>query len=118
MNKGLDRLLGESEETLFLALGYPDTIQQFNDSGTLYLWSTNYIETYQTTNYETSTGYIGDTPYSVTEPVYETHADNYYCVVKIMVQDKTVTGYDYFGNRGGCQQYIKKLKRYLRQRRP
>ena len=117
MNKGLDCLLGESEEALFQALGYPDNYHKFDDHRTLYLWNTNYNETYQTINYETTTGYVGDVPYSVTEPTYETHTDNYFCTIKVMVQEQTVVGYDYSGNRGGCRPYIKNLKRYLKRHR-
>ena len=114
LNQGLDSLKGQSEYIVFNVLGYPDGQQVFDGQSIMYIWNTSRLETYQTTTYQNASGYVGNTYYTASIPVNRTEVVDYNCMIKLMMREGKVSGYDYSGNLGGCRTYIKRLRRYLR----
>lgn len=115
MNDGLNGLLGQPINVAISKIGYPATEQTIAGSK-LYRWgvsrqSIDYMPTTTTTN-----GYIGVgsglTPYSATTMGGTFIPVNYTCQITLAVDAREIiTHYEYNGNLGGCEPFIKALKK-------
>ena len=110
LEEGLNLLGGRSESEVFNALGYPDGKQEIGEE-TMYIWSTN--RTMLLPNTQTTTGYVGGTPFYGTSTTTSTL--NLNCTIKIIFSSGMVKTWQYQGNLGGCEPYINRLNNYFKQ---
>jgi hypothetical protein len=114
LESGLSGLMGRNEREAFAALGYPNTKQEFGGD-TVYVWGRStggvmFIP--QTTTY---TGNVGRTPVYGTATSSQMVPVNYNCTIKLVASSSgTLKSWEYDGNIGGCEGYIKRLKAYTK----
>lgn len=114
MEKGLDALMGKSEQTSFSVLGYPSSKQEFGGD-VVYTWFLNQSGTVFVPQTSTTTGYVGRTPIYGTTTYTQAMPVNYSCVIKIIARtDGTLKTWEYNGNIGGCTPYINRLNEYAK----
>ena len=109
LRNGLPKLQGKSQEELFRVLGYPDDKQIIDDKTVVYIWRNSFSMTWP--SMQNTTGYIGNTPFNMQtrgpgNTVY------YQCVIKYAVRNGYAYRGEYFGDAGGCEKYMIRLKNY------
>lgn len=114
MDEGLNALKGKDKSVAFEALGYPTQEQQFDDTK-VYTWAnkTNGVAMYSTP--QTTFGTVGNTSFygTTTETGYV--PVEYACKIQIATDMKgTIKNYNYDGNMGGCEGYIRRLNNYFK----
>jgi len=118
MEKGLTELGGHHINDAFQVLGYPSAKQEFGDV-TVYIWnvqSSGALPMPQTT---TTTGYIGSTPvYGQTQSMMWMPV-HYQCEIKLGCNsDGYIQTWEYYGNHGGCNQWMQRLTKYYNDQHP
>jgi hypothetical protein len=116
MDRALNSLLGEPIKEAFNALGYPDGKQEF-DGDVVYLWGVERSGSISLPQTNTIYGNIGTTPVSAQYTENQNIPINYSCQIKVVADSiGKIKTYDYSGNMGGCEPYIKRLNRYYNSR--
>lgn len=89
------KYVGQPLDNVIQMIGYPS--REMTIAGhKLYLWETQNTLTLTTPTSDTSTGYAGTTPVSVTTYGNHTETYNYHCTLKLEVDDQNVVvNYDY-----------------------
>jgi len=112
MDAGLNALIGENVSTAIAVLGKPSKMEGIGRD-TMYAWTARRIEVRPETR--TSESYSGPMTYSTMRTTVNMQYE-YYCNVRILVNATgRITNTAHDGNRGGCQNYDKALKKYTEQ---
>lgn len=114
MDDGLNSLIGKDKSIAFQALGYPSQEQNF-DSTKVYTWtnSTTGVALYSTP--QTTYGTIGTTQFYGTTTQTNAIPVEYSCKIQIATNAKgIIENYNYDGNMGGCEGYIRRLNSYFK----
>ncbi|MEQ3745797.1 MAG: hypothetical protein ABNH53_06110 [Henriciella sp.] len=110
LEAGLSDLTGQPQTVAFDRLGYPDNQMEVGEDK-VYFWGYSNSFSLTTPTTQTTTGYVGGTPFSANTTGYQTNNYNYNCSIKLIVgPDEIVKRWEYQGNIGGCSQYVKRLK--------
>ncbi len=115
MDDGLRGLIGQPINVAISKIGYPST-EQTIAGRKLYRWGVSRQSVDYMPMVTTTTGYSGVgasyTPNSSTTLGGTYISVDYNCQITLEVDAKEViTGYQYNGNRGGCEPYIKALNK-------
>lgn len=111
LDNGLTSLVGQPIQAAYDRLGYPNGSQTMNGD-TFYVWSTNRNVVMPTYNNGTAYGTVGTTPFQVNTSMPGMMPMNFNCSIRLIVGgDGIIKSWDYQGNAGGCQGYVKMLKR-------
>jgi hypothetical protein len=113
LEEGLNALVGRSESEAFSAFGYPNGKQEFG-ADTVYVWGRSQNTTMFLPQTQTTTGYVGTTPVYGTTTSTQAIPMNFNCTIKIIVNSGRIKTWEYDGNMGGCESYIKRLNAYLK----
>ena len=112
MDAGLNALIGENVSTAIAVLGKPSKMEGIGRD-TLYAWTARRTELRPETR--TSESSSGPMTYSIMRTIMNAQYE-YYCNVRILVNSTSrITNTAHDGNRGGCQDYDKALKKYAEQ---
>ena len=112
MDAGLNALIGENVSTAIAVLGKPSKMEGIGRD-TLYAWTARRTEVRPETR--TSDSYAGPMMNSTVRTTMNMQYE-YYCNVRILVNATgRITNTAHDGNRGGCQNYDKALKKYAEQ---
>lgn len=110
-DEGLAGFKGRPVSEAFDALGYPDGQQQFGEE-TVYTWGSSYTGVAFSPSTTTTSGAIGSTPFRATTTGTAAVPVSYECTIKMIVgPDQVVRKYQWEGNRGGCESYMRRLQR-------
>lgn len=112
LETGLGDLSGQNITTLIEVLGIPSSRTSISEDTDVYVWGNQQSGSYITPQTYTTTGNIGNTPYYAQTNTFSTQSYNYQCTIKAIVSNNTATTFEYFGNIGGCDPYIQRLKKY------
>ena len=111
MDTALSALVGRPVEAAYYQLGYPNGTQNMNGD-TFYIWTTNRNVVMPMVNSGTAYGNVGNTPFQVNSSVTGAVPVNLNCTIRLIAgPDTIVKSWDYQGNAGGCQGYVKMLKK-------
>jgi hypothetical protein len=114
MDRGLNALNGQPINTAFSVIGYPAGKQTFG-SDVVYYWgrsSTEVMFMPQTVN---TYGSVGSTPYYGSTMHNQAIPVNYTCDLKIITDENgIIKTWEYDGNIGGCERYIRQLDTYYK----
>jgi hypothetical protein len=113
LEDGLNALVGRSESEAFNAFGYPNGQQVFG-ADTVYVWGRSRNTTMFLPQTKTTTGYVGTTPVYGTTTSTQAIPMNFNCTIKVIVNSGIIKTWEYDGNMGGCESYIKRLNAYLK----
>jgi len=118
MEAGLDTLMGKNEKEAFSVLGYPSGKQIYGED-TVYIWEVSNTGTLLLPQTSTTYGNIGTIPVYGTTTYNQVVPINNRCVIKIAADtDGTLKHWEYQGNMGGCNSFIKRLDSYNKIRNP
>ena len=102
---------GRPVQDAFDVLGYPAGKQEFGQD-TVYTWARDHRGAMilpQTTN---TTGYVGGTQFGATSTTSQVVPMHYACTVKLIAgPDGVVRKWQYEGNAGGCEPYMRSLRK-------
>ena len=111
LDNGLTSLVGQPIQAAYDRLGYPNGSQVMNGD-TFYIWSTNRNVVMPMYNNGTAYGTVGTTPFQVNTSMPGMMPMNFNCSIRLIAgADGVIKSWDYQGNAGGCQGYVKMLKR-------
>lgn len=111
LDNGLASLVGQPIQAAYDRLGYPNGSQTMNGD-TFYVWSTNRNVVMPMPNLGSAYGTVGTTPFQVNTSTTGMVPLNLNCLIRLIVGgDGIIKSWDYQGNAGGCQGYVKLLKR-------
>lgn len=113
MEEGLDALKGKEPRVAFDVLGYPSGKQQFG-SDTVYFWTVN--ESGVVLLPQTSDVYatVGNKPVYGTVTSTQAVPVHHNCHIKLIADPSDrITKWEYEGNMGGCERYIRRLKAHM-----
>ena len=114
MDDGLNSLIGKDKNVAFQILGYPAQEQKFDDTN-VYTWSnkTNTVAMYSTP--QTTFGTVGNTSFYGTTTETGYLPVEYACKIQFATDIKgIIKNYNYDGNMGGCENYIRRLNAYFK----
>jgi hypothetical protein len=110
LDAGLTSLVGQPIQTAYNRLGYPNGTQTMNGD-TFYIWSTNRNVVMPVNQTGSAYGSVGTTPFQVNSTVPQMVPMNFNCTIRVITgSDNVVKSWDYQGNAGGCQGYVRSLK--------
>ncbi len=106
LDTGLAGLVGQPLDVAISRLGYPDGSMNVADT-TVYVWGHDTSVTMPQYGSQTTSGYVGNTPFSsTTYGQTGTSTVNYECTIRLGVnQQNVIVRYDWEGNLGGCMRY-------------
>lgn len=114
LEEGLNALVGRKDSEAFAALGYPNSKQEYG-SDVVYVWGRSVggvMFTPQTTNFN---GTVGMSPVYGTATTNQMVPVSYNCTIKLAVgEDRVIKHWEFDGNLGGCEGYIRRLNDYLK----
>lgn len=114
LDKGLASLVGQPAARAIDALGYPSAEQKFGGD-TVYVWTASRSGALVMPTTNTTSGYVGSTPFYGSTTGTQVIPMNGQCSIKIGVgPDGLITRYDWEGNRIGCEGFMKRMKPYAR----
>lgn len=110
MDVGLNSLIGQPIQAAFARLGYPN--QETAIAGRkVFLWSRNFSAPGPVSTTSTTTGMVGNTPYTSRTTNLGWEDAQYSCVIRVFTdKNNAVQSWDYDGNIGGCEGYAKRFK--------
>ncbi|MBA5203093.1 hypothetical protein H2Y57_05250 [Pectobacterium aroidearum] len=113
MDSGLNSLVGKDKSQAFRALGYPDQERQFGDE-TVYVWANSSTGVALYSSPQTTYGTVGKTQFYSTTTQTNAIPVEYACKIQVATNSKgIITNYNYDGNMGGCEGYIRRLNSYF-----
>ncbi|HFZ1920620.1 TPA: hypothetical protein ACIJX2_000037 [Serratia marcescens] len=113
MDEGLNKLIGKDKKIAFQALGYPTQSQEF-DGDQVYTWAntSSGVALYSTP--QTTYGTVGTTSFYGTTTQTNAIPVEYNCKIQIVTDaNSVIKNYNYDGNMGGCEGYIRRLNSYF-----
>ncbi len=110
IEQGLQSMVGRPRAEAFSRLGYPSSQLQFG-SDTAYVWGASNTVAVPVPQSNSTSGYVGSTPFNATTTSTGYMPMTYSCTIRIIVgPDDLVKSWDYNGNLGGCSRYASLLK--------